>query len=422
MELVTFLDDAPYPRTTFAYKEKTVSGRFAPAASARFIRPDTLCVFLTTQALETIYAKFVRELPKNINVREIIIPPGRSTAELWEIARLVDLHVPPDQDLAFDISHGPLSFSLVGLVAAIYLRTTRDIELRAVLYAAYGIDKDLEQSEHPGTAGRTLTPLYDLCEMLYWLEWFNAIERFNLTGEAARLSRLLKAEKSGLMRQAKGDSQRLAEIGGLSKLSGVLNGMGRALHMIRPDQVVQLSADLPARVDLVRPLFTGRPAELSHGLLVNQMLVNFQELALADPENPANADQVIITQRNLINWYAERELWVEATTLAREWLVSWVMYQLGQLEFKNRRLRSRIENVLGAEAQDYLSAKEQKQTYQPIFLGDLPGNPEFLALWLQLTEVRNDINHAGMRPQPGRPEELITRSKNSIKMINSLPV
>ena len=224
------------------------------------------------------------------------------------------------------------------------------------------------------------------------------------------------------MRQAKGDPQRLAEIGAISKLSGVLNGMERALHMIRPDQVLQFSADLPERIRLVQPLFTSRPAELSHGLLESRLLVNFLDIGLSDPENPANADQIIMTQRNLINWYAERELWIEANTLAREWLVSWTMYQLGQTEFKNRRVRSRIENVLGAEAQDFVSAREHKQTYEPIFLGQLPKNQEVLSLWLQITEVRNDINHAGMRPQPGRPEELITRSKNCIKVINALPV
>ncbi len=422
MEFVTFLDDAPYPRTNFLWKGKTFSGRFAPAAGVRFLRPEKLYVFLTKQAHENIYAKFLNELPRNLQVNHFIIPPGSTEDELWEISRLVVEKLKPAQIVAYDISHGPLSFSLVGLLSAVFLHTTREIELSAVLYAAYGIDADLFQQNNKPQSGQQVTPLFDLREMLTWLEWFNAIERFNLTGEAVNLGRLLRAEKTELVRQAKGDPQRLAEIGAISKLSGVLNGMERALHMIRPDQVLQFSADLPERIRLVQPLFTSRPAELSHGLLESRLLVNFLDIGLSDPENPANADQIILTQRNLINWYAERELWIEANTLAREWLVSWTMYQLGQTEFKNRRVRSRIENVLGAEAQDFVSAREHKQTYEPIFLGQLPKNQEVLSLWLQITEVRNDINHAGMRPQPGRPEELITRSKNCIKVINALPV
>ena len=186
MDFVTFLDDAPYPRTNFLWKGKTFSGKFAPAAGVRFLRPEKLYVFLTKQAHENIYAKFINELPRNLQVNHFIIPPGSTEDELWEISRLVVEKLKPAQIVAYDISHGPLSFSLVGLLSAVFLHTTREIELSAVLYAAYGIDADLFQQNNKPQSGQQVTPLFDLREMLTWLEWFNAIERFNLTGEAVK--------------------------------------------------------------------------------------------------------------------------------------------------------------------------------------------------------------------------------------------
>ena len=142
------------------------------------------------------------------------------------------------EEVALDITHGPLSFPLVALIVIIFMRVARDIPIRSILYGAYGIDKGVEA----GT-----TPIFDLGEMLNWVEWFVAADRFVNAGDADNLAALLKDYRSEQARLAKGDKEILAQLGSLGKLAGVLENISQSLHMIRPYQAMTHIADLEAR-------------------------------------------------------------------------------------------------------------------------------------------------------------------------------
>jgi len=124
----------------------------------------------------------------------------------------------------------------------------------------------------------------------------------------------------------------------------------------------------------------------------------------------------------MINWYVEREQWVQAVTLAREWIVSWAMLQLGLMPITARSARQRAEDVINAEANDFANAKNAGTPFTPIFLTRLPQVEMVLSLWLNLTGVRNDILHAGMREDPGKPEVLVKQARDCINRLNVLPI
>lgn len=416
MELITFLEDAPYPATTFVWQNRRWQGHFAPAASARFWKPDRLLVFLTQQAQAKVWGAFQSELPDGLETRQVLIPPGATQMELWLIARTVASEVSGSEDLVFDLSHGPLCFPLVGLMTAIYLRVARHAELRAVLYASYGLDVDADGPVKPGE-----TPIHDLSVMLMWLNWYAAIDRLERTGDASDLAALVQAERKRLARQAQGNPDVMAQLGGLGKLSGVLNSISSSLLLIRPRQAMQHISDLPERVQAAEPLFQDRPAALAFALL-NRAVDNLSPLALANPDAPQNARSVLDVERRMILWYAERGLWVQVATLAREWVISWTMFQFGLEKFTHYQSRQRFEHVLGAEARDYQEAQQKHQPYKPLFLADLPAAEGVLGLWNALTDARNDINHAGMRDRPGRPEDLAARIQTCIQTLSALPL
>ena len=109
-------------------------------------------------------------------------------------------------------------------------------------------------------------------------------------------------------------------------------------------------------------------------------------------------------------------------SLAREWLVSWVMVQLGLTKTTQLDARHRIENVVNSEANEYVNAKQSQKEFRPLFLVPLPQIEEVLSLWLTLTNVRNDIDHAGMRDEAGKPEDLIKRIQSCLGSLDLLPV
>jgi hypothetical protein len=434
VQLLTFLDDASYPVTHFVWQNKRFRGRFSPAATARFLKTEKILVFLTAQAQANIWTAFEKECPPNLPIQQVPIPAGSSDEELWLIARTVNRSIPDGAEIALDISHGPLSFPLMGLMASFFMRIARNVKLKAIFFAAYGIDIASRGASHQSNkppnsdpAGYPSikpgeTPVFDLNPMLVWLDWFTAIERFNRTGRSHSLIEQLRLEQSRLSRQAQGNRDQLALISGMGKLAGAIDGVSSALDIIRPELAMQHAADIPARVSSIKPIFTSGPSSLIYELLSERLIDNFSRISLAPDAEEDRPARIIAVQRNLINWYAEREFWIEAATLAREWLVSWTMFELGLVHFTNRRLRQRVENALGAEAQDFLSSRNQKIDFQPLFLRDIPQTDQVFHLWLQLTDVRNDINHAGMRERPGQPKQLIAAIKSCLVIINELPI
>ncbi|MGW8250957.1 MAG: TM1812 family CRISPR-associated protein [Anaerolineales bacterium] len=378
-------------------------------------------VFATRAALISVYTDFKKALPGELSIQTVEIPAGATQEEHWQIAQHVNRSVDPDTAIAFDISHGPLCFPLVGLLTATFMRAARDVELRHILYAAFGIDSSLNEYElSEGKAKET--PIFDLNEMLSWLEWYSAIERFDRTGDSRSLSSLLKAERKRMVRDAQEHPDRLAGVGSLRKLDGVISGLSRSLQMIRPHQTLQYLDDLPDRISSIQGLFENQPYTLIYTLLVERMGGSFSPLGVSELSATDHAAAQVETERNLVNWYSDRELWVEAITLAREWVINWVMLQLGLVDFTSLNTRRRVESVLGSEAHDYLESRKRKRKYHSIFLRQLTHTDELLRLWLEITDARNDINHAGMREKPGKPEDLQARIQSCVTAINKLPI
>jgi hypothetical protein len=413
MKLLTLLEEAHYPETTFVWENKRHKARYAPVASCRFLKPDELIVFLTREAESSVYPDFRAVLPKDLVVKTVCIPAGSSTEELWAIAQRMNQSVQDGDEISMDITHGPLSFPLIAVMVVIFMRVARDIPLKAILYGAYGIDKGIE----PGT-----TPIFDLAQMLTWVAWFMAADRFVNAGDADDLARLLKEYRSRLARAAGGDKEILGQLGSLGKLAGVLENISQSLHMIRPYQAMTHIADLEERLDGAIPLLAHPHNPLPTSVVLERLKAVYLPLAHRDPNAPEQAPITLEIERRLINWYADRELWVEAITLAREWLVSWAMLQLELHELTQRTTRQRVESVLAAEAHDYMNAAKLKQPYHSIFLRDLPQIDDVLGLWLELIEVRNDINHAGKRSHPSTPKALAARTQKCIQLINQLPI
>jgi len=132
--------------------------------------------------------------------------------------------------------------------------------------------------------------------------------------------------------------------------------------------------------------------------------------------------ETLLAERRMVGWYIERELWVQAVSLAREWLLSWVMFQLGLTYLNRLENRQYVERTLGAEAEAFLNAKRNGQTHQSVFLRNLPELEQALSLWSSITKVRNDVDHAGKREDPADPKSLQENIKSLYEHLKNLPV
>ncbi|NSW52346.1 MAG: TIGR02221 family CRISPR-associated protein [Anaerolineae bacterium] len=400
MKLLTFFGIGNYQPTIYAWDGRQVQASYAPVASAAFLAPDEVIIFLTEDVRQHAhFGALCQALPQGITVRPVGIPLGRNESELWTIFNIVASQVNPGETVAFDITHGLRSFPLLGLLVAAYLRSGLDVRLEAVFYGAYDVGRE---------NGDGITPFFDLTPMLQLLDWAEAADRLNRTGDSRYLASLLGQKKKEMAQQSGTGKARFEILSPVDRLMGTLTQLSNNTHLIRPVDAVADAARLASHLEEANPIFERFPNTAPFALLLNAIHHTYQPLAGDQPSDGENSfRESLLRQKSLIDWYVEREHWVQAVTVAREWLVSWVMYRFGLPDMVSSNDRHRIEQAINVESHALIDAKKESREYQPIFLRSLPNVKEVLDLWNKTAMVRNDIDHAGMRSDPKKPDSLI---------------
>jgi CRISPR-associated DxTHG motif protein len=414
MRLLTFLGVGKYEPTAYIWKGQEYVSAYAPVATYHFLKPDAMTVLVTEEAHQQIYPALRADLPADVSVQPLPIPLGQNEAELWQIFDQISGVVRPGDEVAFDITHGLRSFPLLGLLAAAFLRSGLDVHVPAVLYGAYDVR---DRCVIPNR-----TPMFDLSPMLALLEWSAAADRFNRTGDARFLASLLKSQQKALALSAENDKGRLVEVGALGGLATTLTDIPQSLRLIRPHQAMERIASLADRIRRAQPVLARAAATRPFSLLLNSIEHTFLPLGLQTPASSRLVVESLRRQRLMIAWYVEREQWVPAVTLAREWLVSWTIAQLQKQDLLDKGTREKAEDALNKEAYALKQAKRAGPPFVPSDLAGIPDIEPLLKLWSNLTDVRNDINHAGMRLLPGKSEDLVAQIETCVRQLNALPI
>ena len=186
LKALSFLGLGPqdgYKETTYIKhndKAKCETHLF-PEAVARLYQPEKIVVFVTplVRKDEKGYLKYLhKELgsqfcPKNI-------PNGNSPTELWEIFNVCEKAVDEGDEIILDITHAFRSLPLLTFTVSAYLRQVKQVKLKRVIYGAFEAqDKDKNQ-----------TPIFDLTPFVRLLDWTNAVNIFQRSGDARPIANL----------------------------------------------------------------------------------------------------------------------------------------------------------------------------------------------------------------------------------------
>jgi len=187
----------------------------------------------------------------------------------------------------------------------------------------------------------------------------------------------------------------------LNGVASVLEEISLGLSVIRPEQVMTAVDTYPAKLKMAADTLQELPATHPFILLLERITDTYRDMALKDPREPESIWQSLACERTMIRWYVGHEHYVQSVTLAREWLVSWLMAYLGYDQLTSEVDRKQVEDRLNGDVIQQQSGKKQKK---PLKLpAPAPNYESALALWSQIRELRNDIDHAGMRDDPQKP-------------------
>ena len=360
LKALTFLGIGPrdgYQPTTYVKHDgsEAYPTHLFPEAVAQLYNPEQITVFATplVQQDEKGYLKYLHEeLDSRLQIGNI--PNGNSEAELWEIFQICADAVDEGDEIIFDITHAFRSLPFLIFIVAAYLRQVKSVTLKYIIYGAF----------EARDANTNRTPIFDLTPFIQLLDWMNAVNVFQRSGDARPIAGLDVPED----------------------ISNALRGLSEALLTNRTLEA-QNAAFAFNRLNLGQNLQSPAP----FGMLIGQLQANYRDMAVYMPNT--NPQTSLKKQAVQIRWYIENQHYLQAITLIREWLVSWECLQQNQGDWLSQHSRKEAEKALNqrVEHQDSPFAKE---------LESLISDQMSTKLWNQCFVLRNDLAHCGMLHTP----------------------
>lgn len=362
----------------YRYGDHTYQGMVFPEALRQFIDYDEMNVFVTRVACQTAWPRL--EALKDDRIKAVEIPDGRTPEDRWLIFDKLLSVVKDGDTLIFDITHGYRTLFFFVFLAIAYLKSARqNVTVQRVLYGEWS------QGDTPG-------PVIDLTEYISLLDWMSATDQFVNFGNSQALVQLVR---NGAASGKDAPADRLA----LRQFAAGLDQVSRTLQLAIPDQAMTASDDLTrylaqAREPMARHL---RPFLPLAGRVDNA----FAPIALADPRIKENIWPSLALERDIIAWYLDRQLLLQAITIAFEWLLSYGIACLDYSDLYDGDTRYEVRMYYTATNKarrlppSKVSAKDRE--YAAIardILPNIPDHKRLLALYEDVTQLRNDLLHA----------------------------
>jgi CRISPR-associated DxTHG motif protein len=370
LKLLTFVGLNNYEKVKYAYKGETLETELFAEALSHWHTPAKIIAFLTPKAKESENWKKLQERIPGITGVEI--PNGNSEADLWRIFSKMTENLDEQDEVIFDITHAFRSIPMLALLATSFLRTAKNVKLKAILYGAYEA-KDEEQR----------VPVFDLTPFVSLLDWITATNQFIRNGEGSELAGLLKAYPNA----------------GVQQLTESIEKISDGLRLLRPLDVMKRAAELPQ-------LFADAKAVISHeippfGLLAKNVEQSYSIFGVSNPDPQRDAKNILVRQLRIIEWHLGKGQIVQSLALTREWLPSLLCLHF-DLDPMDKEYRKDMERLLvGGKfgSEDVASPRLPQWT-------TVPEGKRLITLWNKLTDVRNDVLHSGFRKNPKNTNEI----------------
>lgn len=391
MKVISFLGPTNYSETIYHYQGCECRTRFFPVALSHFLKPQQMLVCATPTVREHQNLKDLQAALDQMKTphRVVDIAEGHSEQDLWEIFAAITGAVDEDEQVVFDVTHSFRSLPMLVFLAVAYLKAARQVKVERVLYGAWEA-RDLQTNR---------SPVFDLTPFVSLFDWTSATTRFVETGDGSALAKLLRAGmpsgsqmKEDLETRALGKNLRLA--------AEAIDSVSLALRLARPFEVMQSSAQFETALEQSRPGIQARAKPFA--LLVDSMVQEYRQFALEEPDERERWEEGLRLQLAMIDWYIRRRHIIQAATLAREWIVSLLALEFDAPLFDLKKGREQVEWALN-NAAERARPKPRKPKHASVYddeLSKYAHEGDLVRLWSRITDLRNDIAHAGMRSSP----------------------
>ncbi len=356
---------------------------------------DTILVCTTAEVEKKDWPALKEEYEKKQNlpaIRNIPIADGKSEDELWKIFEAIVTATEENDEIYFDITNSFRSLPLLSFIVISYLRTIKSIKLGGILYGALEATgkQPRELKEIPITE-RPIVDMFNLTQFADLHDWTNAADRFIKSGDADGLKEITTYHDKEHARMLKGISP-------TKEMRHLVEALDEFSLSVKTNRLLNL-ADKKSAIDK-------RLSSLQNIKEVRRLkpLISVYDHINAKLSEFSTNDN-IINGLAAVKWCIDHSLAQQGWTILQETLISQYC-MIKNVNFSDVNRRTQLAHELSENGKD-------KKTATPL-----------AELFYNLTDARNDINHAGCRPKAKEPKwfikELKSKYEEACKIINGM--
>ncbi|MEW6504972.1 MAG: TIGR02221 family CRISPR-associated protein [Chloroflexota bacterium] len=310
-------------------------------------------------------------LDKVPEVECLTIKTGRDRHEVWDIFNAVIEKIDPQEQVSFDITHGLRSIPFMVFLFAAFLKSAKDVEIKAIYYGAADLG-----------SGSKSSPVVDLSPFVEMLDWINATEFFVQTGNAQPLAQLLETREDQKQKDA----------------AKTLREVSLAASLGQPFSLAEKAARLASSMKNAAESFsyTSQPfTVLAHRIMNVFRPFTLPRTVKKDKDlTSEDAQKFLQMEWNLMGWYLRNGQTLQAFALAREYIVDLVMWRTKGVISFNLENRKEPERLITASA--LISRKGGTVVPELQWLGENEEEVKKIINYFdEIFDTRNKLAHAG---------------------------
>ena len=304
------------------------------------------------------------------------LPDGNNENEIWTIFERAFALIQEGDELYFDLTHGFRYLPMLMLVMSNYSKFLRGTTVRFMSYGKVeGMPREADK------------PLINLLPLAALQDWTVAAASFVESGNVSQLADMTESRCREILKETRGqNAEAKLQNALLSNLRDAVADMltCRGINIIKANNVSKLLRNMTQVEDSIIPPLT-------------PVFDKIKE-AFAEFDSSENVRNGFAAAR----WCIKNRMYQQAATILQETVTSYIAIQhdIAINDEERRKLVNSaffivVNNTPETEWKDI--SEENRQTVRLILENPIVQNREMIGAYTALSDIRNDINHAGMR-------------------------
>lgn len=397
LKIISFLGTGPYLEAHYQIENQTYVTAFVQEALSQHFNPGLFYIALTPTAKDHKNWSSLQQTGSKYS--ELSIGEAQTLDVHFDILQSITEVIDPEDTLILDITHSLRSIPMVALTAAFYLKATNKVKSLKIFYGAY------EGPKKPA-------PIHELTSLLSIMEWVNAAQVFQRFGDGSDFAKLLQQSHGKAWQQQ--DISPSEKPRTLQNYATQLIAASDALGANQPKAITETAVSMNGLKEMAQQEISSYAKPFVNVFEdVHSQLSEFSDLDLP-------------TQKRLIHWYTSRGRLIEASQLAREWMITYIAQYLGIMtesseSIFDEKIRIQAERAVGeCYSHDYtespapLSPLAEQLHKSSIY-------EKFMEAWGDFIDTRNTLSHCGFNRSSQPVATLKKKVVQWVDAIDALP-